>query len=384
MSDPILNELNTTTLYSIYPDVLEDNYFRNAPLLTAIRNSKAYVPYDDGPYSQVTFSYRGTIGAWFTSGATFNTSKVPMLGSMNFVPRTVYENVTEDLIEVDIFNRGRGKVFDLVDTHLALGVNTINARIDIGLYHHGQAVSTGVLDDRSAYTNGVAEAFNDGSNMTYDGNYYPLYGGATRTATVYNPTSNTLSSVPYWVGGQITYNILMERYIECCRGNEHPDLIVTSKKGFAYCLEKLQPQQRFSGQDVEPYWGFQSFKFMGARLIIDDYAPSHLNTASPPGDGVNDSNIGNYSTSTALSVAGTPTNASNLPSSGTVDAGEVLVFVNTAKTLMRIPVSPLWQFGFSGFMRPPDSLRMSGQILAAVTWYVSAPWSGKVVYGITG
>lgn len=383
MSDPLLNELNTTTLYSIYPDVLEDNYFRNAPLLMAIRNSKAYVPWDDGPYSQVTFAYRGTVGAWFTSGATFNTGKVPMLGSMNFVPRFVYDNVTEDLIEVDVFNRGRGKVFDLVDTHLALALNTINARVDIGLYRHGQASSAQVLDDRSAFTNGLTEAYNDGVTMSWDGNIYPLYGGATRQASVYNPTSNTLSSIPYFVGGQISYSILLDNYLRCCRGNDHPDLAVMNKPAFGYCIEKLQPQQRFA-QEPEPHWGFQSFKFMGMRLIIDDYAPSHAITATPPGEGVNDGNIGNYSTSASVTLQGSPSGGSNLTGAGPFDAGEVIFMVNTNHLLMRIPVSPLWQFGFTGFMRPPDSLRLSGQILAGATIYTGAPWSGKILWGILG
>lgn len=385
MSDPLLSELNTTTLYSIYPDIMEDNYFRNAPLLNAIRNSKSFVPWDDGPYSQVSFSYRGTIGAWFTSGATVNTTKVPMLGSMNFMPRTVYENVTEDLIEVDIYNRGRGKAFDLVDTHLALAVNTLNARINIALYRHGQGISSQVLDDRSVITNGLSELYNDGVTMDWTGNIYPLYGGATRQAAVYNPTSGTLVSIPYFVNGQITYAILLDRYFDCCRGNEHPDMLVCNKRFFSFCLQKLQPQQRFAGQDVEPYWGFSSFKFMGLRIIVDDYAPSHANTASPAGFGVNDANIGNYQTSTALAVQGTPAAASNLPSSGNVDAGEVGIMLNTSKLLMRIPVSPLWQFGFTGFMRPVDNpIKLSGQILGAITTYGSAPWSGMIIWGVTG
>jgi hypothetical protein len=390
MADPILDDLNTTTLYEIYPNVLEDNYFRNAPLLAYMRNSKAFVPYDGGVYSQVTFAYRGTVGAFFTQGASFNLTKPQLRASANFIPKLVYDNVTEWLPDITISNRGPLAVFSLVDTDLALAVNTINARIDIALYYHGQSASgTNITDDRTAAPNGLMEAYNDGVTMGWNGDIFPTYGGATRTATIYN--SSWSSPPAYFVGnnstgagGQITYNILLERYLECRRGNEAPNLILSNKKAFGYMLEKLQPQQRFTGMETDPIWGVEGFKFMNAMYLVDDYAPSALSTASPPGTGVNDTNIGNYSTSAALAINGTPAAASNLPSTGTVNVGEVVTLINTNKLLFRVAADPLWQFGFTGFMRPVDSLDVSGQILAATTLECVAPWSGNWIYGIIG
>lgn len=379
MGDPILDELNSTTYQELWDRNLQDNFFKNAPTLAYLRNSNSFVAFSGGAFLQMPFVLAGTIGGWFSQGASFNLAKPQLLGDLRFDLKQVEDNITEELIELSL-NRGPLARFSLVDTHMSIAMNTINSRINISLWRHGQASASTVSDNRVLYTNGFSEIYNDGVTNSWDGNIFTTYGTATRTASIYN---SGLNSIPYFCGeangaaGSITYNIFTERYLNATRGNESPNLIIMNKAAFAFILEKMQTQQRFTGMEKDPVWGASGFRFHDAMVLVDDYCPSATSQY-----GVNDANIGNYSTSTFTSAASGIATSSNLPASKTITVGEVVFMINTNKLFFRLSDDPLFQFGFTGFKTTADSVRVSGQVLAQLNLEASAPWSGEIIYGI--
>ncbi len=58
-------------------------------------------------------------------------------------------------------------------------------------------------------------------------------------------------------------------------GAEHVDMLVSEQNTWDQFWNKLQPQQRFheESSDVAKA-GFQSFRFNGAQVVVDQYAPS--------------------------------------------------------------------------------------------------------------
>jgi hypothetical protein len=376
MADPLYDELNATTKKEILPRVLQDNFFRNAPFLAYLRNSKAFVPFSGGAYTQQSFIYAPMIGGAYAPGSTFNLAKPQVIGATDFDLKNYETNVTEYLEEISVNNKGENAVFSLIDTHMTNALNTIQAIINIALYRHGQNVAG---DDRSLHTNGLAEAINDGITRAWDGNKYTTYGRATRTAAIYN---SALDSIPYFCGdsvgnaGSLTYNIFLDRYLAARRGNEEPNLIVMNKAAFGYILQKLEPKYRYQ-MERDPVWGANGFKFMSASVLVDDYCPSDTNTF-----GVNDAQLGNYSTSTFSTTGDSPAASSNLPANQTIEVGEVVFMLNVAKWLFRISDDPLFQFGFTGFKDQIDSTRIAGQMLAALTLLTTAPWAHQQLYGI--
>jgi hypothetical protein len=111
---------------------------------------------------------------------------------------------------------------------------TIGAHMAIGLYMNG--INAGYTPN----WNGLAEALNDGSANSWDGNTYTTYGTITRGGAV----GTTLNSIPVNVGGTIELNTLEETYASACFGTIEPNIGVTTALGYSYTKEKFQTQQR--------------------------------------------------------------------------------------------------------------------------------------------
>jgi hypothetical protein len=108
-------------------------------------------------------------------------------------------------------------------------------------------------------------------------------------------------------------------------GREHVDLLVSDQNSWNWFFNKLQPQQRFNEESSDvAKSGFRSFNFLGAQVVVDQYAP-------------------------AGSMYGMNTKAENL------------AFYSS--TLKR------YQFGFTGFKEIYNSDDRSGQYL----------WAGNII-----
>jgi hypothetical protein len=292
-----------------------------------------------------------------------------------FKPKDYQVSVPEYLEDLEIFNKGPLAVFSLLDTDLANAMHTISAIIAIAMARHGQAISTGVADDRVKHVNGWAEAINDGVTNSWEGNFFPTYGTATRNAVI----GASINSVPYWNGTQtgatapITYQTLEETYQTASIGREEPNLGVGNKAVYAYIKERIQPQQRFA-QERDPYFGTSGMRMNSAMIMKDDYFPSLRY-------GKNDPLLGNYLTSTFTSNSSTGS-GSNMPTSTVLTVGEVFNWFNTKKWLLRISNSSLFGFGFTGFKVAQDNTRVVGQILAALNLECVSPRMQMQIFGI--
>lgn len=374
MADPILDEINLTTLAEIYPHTIEDNFFLDTPFLAHLR-AKALTDFTGGANTRFTFLYAPMIGGAYARGDNFNITKRQTLAGAVFDPKLYEVSVPEYLEDLEILNKGPLAVFSLIDTDLANAMHTISAIVAIALQRHGQSSTTGVADNRPKEINGWVEAINDGVTPGWDGNYFTTYGTATRN----NVINSALNSVPYWVGTQtgalapITYQVMEETYQDASIGREEPDLGVTSKAGYAYIKERIQPQQRFA-QERDPYFGVSGMKMNSAMIMKDDYFPSVRY-------GKNDPDLGSY-LPVAFTSPGTVGSISNMPVSTVLQPGESFLWLNTKKWLLRVSNSSLFGFGFTGFKPAQDNTRVVGQILAGLNLECVAPRLQKQLFGI--
>jgi hypothetical protein len=382
VADPLLSEVNALTYYELYPDALEDNFFKRTATLAYIRDH-AWEPYRGGSYLQWDYAYAPMIGGPYQIGETFNTNKPQTKTGAQLDMKQYEVNVTEFLEQLDM-NRGDFAVFSQIRTDLDLAVNTMNAIVNIALFRHGQAIGTNITDNRVKHLNGFSEIINNGTDNSWDGNVFSTYGGQTRGAAIGAALSGNIK----WAGdqsgnpGQVSYPLLLETYTRASRGADlntigvdHPTLGVTTKAVYNFCLERMQTQQRFM-QERDPIWGSMGFRIQDAMLLPDDYCPSQTSQY-----GVNDANLGNYSTGTFTSVA-SPTAYSNLPGNATITVGEVLFWLNTTKFKLRVSDSKLYGFGWKPFIMSADNTKVSGQILARINLEAFSPWAFGQVYGL--
>jgi hypothetical protein len=374
MADPILDEINLTTLAEIYPKTIEDNFFLDTPFLAYLR-AQALTDFTGGANTRFTFLYAPMIGGAYARGDNFNITKRQTLAGAVFDPKLYEVSVPEYLEDLEVLNKGPLAVFSLIDTDLANAMHTISAIVGISLARHGQASSSTVTDNRPKEINGWSEAINDGLTNSWDGNVFPTYGTATRNGVV----QISLNSIPYWVGtatgatSPITYQVLEETYQDASIGREEPNLGVSNKLVYAFIKERIQPQQRFA-QERDPYFGVSGMKMNSAMIMKDDYFPSLKY-------GRNDPDLGSWLTGTFTS-ASTVQSQSNMPASTSLTVGEVFNWFNTKKWLLRISNSQLFGFGFTGFKPAQDNTRVVGQILAALNLECVAPRLQKQLFGI--
>lgn len=379
LPDPLLDEINATTLKEIYPRVVEDEFFLDTPLLAYMR-ANCLVPFTGGESMNFTFLYAPLIGGSYAKGASFNTDKVQTLSGCVFYPKFYYVSVVEQLEDILVTNKGPLAVYSLLNIDLKNSMNTISAICAVAMARHGQASGSNITGNRPNDMNGWEESLNDGVTPQWDGSVFTSYGYQARNGAI----SNKMNSVPQWCGtqaggtGPITYGLLEESYQDCSIGREEPNLGVGNKAVYAYIKERMQVQQNFR-QEKDPYYGVTGFRFNNAMILKDDYFPSLKY-------GQNDPILGNWLTSSftnPLPSTGTP--AGGFPNStqaANLTPGEVFNWFNTKKLLMRVADDPEFGFGFTGLVRAQDNTRVIGQVKAMVNIENTAPRMSKTLYGI--
>lgn len=377
MADPTVDELNATTLYEIYPQSIEDNFFLAVPELAYFRDH-CLVPFNGGSFMQAVFRYAPMIGGFYAPGVGgFNITKRTTLAALQFDTKYLYVSIPEYKEEIQVENKGANAVISILDADMQNGVDTANAIVAVALAQSGQGSRINAI-------NGWAEAFNDGITPSWDGSVYTSYGNQARNGAV----GAALNSVPVYCGdasgnaGPIQYSTLEEGYQDASIGKKEPNLGVGNKAVIAYIKEKLVVQQRFQ-QERDPVWGVMGFRLNNAMILKSDYFPSLKYGKSDPvlGSWL----TGTFSSPGTTANGGTADAASNLPTSGTtVTVGEVFNFYNTFDCLFRVTDNEEFGFGFSGFVPAQDNTRVVGQIKAMVNVEWISTRTQKQFYGIGG
>lgn len=370
----LVDELNATTEKAIRPKKIFDLAFKQkSPFLAYLREDA--LTHDGGAFIQNTMLLGKTVGGAYSKGSTFTLARPQLLDVTQFDMRYYQQSDVQLLEELNVENQGAAKVFSILEIHQEALILTMNEMLAVDIYRHGQASGSGVDDNRVTSMNGLSEAFNDGVTSSWDGNEFTTYGRNTRNSGL---VSTALNSIPYWGGdssgnaGAISYSVLLTNYLDCVHGDMAPNLIVGGKAIYGYILTRLQPMQRL-GQEQDVAWGAKSFHLLGAKFLMDEYAPSSVY-------GKNDSRTGNYLTA-AFTSSASPATSSNLPASTTVTPGETLWIFNTKTFQLQVSKSKLYQFGWTGYKESIDSTIVAGQMLFAGNLICQAPDYNKQLYG---
>lgn len=378
MADPVLDEINLTTLPEINDAAIEDLFFLGSVFQAHLR-AKCLVPFKGGAFTRNTFLYNPLNGSAYGKGiGGFNLTKPQTLGGTVFDPRYYCVMIIEYLEDIDVLNVGDLSVFSLLETDMANAYQTISAIMALDIQQNG------VNSTRAGINiNGWVEAINDGLVPSWDGNIYTSYGTAARNAVI----RKALNGNVYWAGdsnggaGAIQYAQLNAAYNLCRRGRDEPDLFCANKPFVSFIENRMQPQQRL-GQDApsvrDPYFGATGFKFKNAIVMQDDYFPSALGY---PYSSATNGGLGNNLTSTFTSPS-SATNPNNFPNNKTCTVGEVGVFFNTSRWKFRISNSREFGFNPTDFIRTPDSTRIASQLKAAVNLECVAPWGNCQIFGV--
>lgn len=358
-----LDQLNVSTRRYIRDNpALVDNWSQNDPLIAYLKLN-VRENYTGGTLIQEGFTYDGMVGASYLKGKEFNITEKQVEQAKQFLMKFFEVNVTLSQEDVEVLNKGPLAVFNLIDSRMTTAYQTMGAQMAIAQYLNG------INANYTPNFNGLAEALNDGTNVSWDGNIYTTYGGITRNGVV----GPALNSVPQNVNGPILYTALENGYGDAEYGNIQPNLGVTTVKGYSYIKEKFQTQQRFNDSQ-DPAIGFNGLKFNSATLIKSRYVPgSDIVTA---GTSSNRTAVQYLTEMSGGAVVAYPALS--------VASSETLFWMNARKPYLNFYVSdsPKFGFGFTGFKPAQGNTKVAGQVLAACA-ITTDPRYHKQVFGIT-
>lgn len=352
MAELNLTELTTATVIEIMP-TLADNFFKSGPIVRYCKENRMKL-FDGGLGIQENFIFKPMKGGFYNMGDQFDITKQRTKTGIQFTMKKAYVNVTEYLEQIEIELRSPHAVFDTVKTDLANAALTLSAILEVAIIQNGQNVAG---NDRTPAFNGFEEALNDGTNASYKGNTFPSYGGQAR-ADVNGALTPPTGLINANVAGPINNHVLEHSYQSCVLGEDHPRLMITTSPCVGFINENYQPIQRLV-DTKEPVIGWPGLQFKAATIIESQYMPG--------AQGVNDPDIGDYSSSN----------------------GETMLILNPggegddAYFRLHIAASPKFQFGFTGWKVGRDDTQVSGQVLFGGNFVVRCPRLMRFLFGIT-
>jgi hypothetical protein len=365
--DGALNQLNASTRRFIARKAgkLVDQVFHHDALWAYTRQSLRE-DFDGGSRIGEDFIYRGLIGGAYLKGKEFNIEERQIEQQAQFLMKFLEVNVTLSKEDIQVLNTGPNASYRLVDTRVSGAYMTMGAFSAIGLYLNG------INANYTANVNGLAEALNDGTTVSWDGNTYADYGGLSRTGT---SGGQRLVSAPTSVAGPIEYDTLENTYGDCSYGpgRFEPNLGVVTNKGYSYIKTKFQTQQRFNDTQ-DPKIGFNGLQFNGATLIKSRYCP---------GSFIADSTTDAYETASDYLTQTTNGAVTTYPSLN-LASSETLFWINARNPWMNFYLTkdPEFSFGFTGWKGGQGNTKVAGQVLASynVSWF---PRYHRQVHGFT-
>lgn len=350
-----LTALNVTTREEYWPNLITDLWGNQSPWMARIREKM--VPWRGGKFIKSVFRFRPMAGfSHYSVGANHTNVDVDTLASGNFTLKFAQQPIVIFKEIVQVFNKGPEAVFSVLDEKMENGLDTITQGIAYNLY------GDDITDPDSPA--GLATFIGDGVLPQWNGLVSTSYGNVTRS----DYAQGQMNANIFWGGtstgelGDINFPLFERAYRKACRGNKHPDVILTNHLGFSAILNKMEPQFRYFEDTTDPYWGGDGYHFHGAYIMVDEFAPTTEGLSNDDNYG-----LGNYLTGT-INPNPVTTTKNGFPVVGdaaTLKVGEPYFFINTDEMIFRLDDDPEYGFGFSGFIGNQDSEKLVGRIKAA-------------------
>ena len=255
MASPNLSELVTTTLRS-RTKKLADNVTENNALLMQLSKKGRIKPFSGGRtiVQELDYAENSTFKR-YSGYETLDISPSDVFSAAEFNIKQAAVAVSISGLE-ELQNSGPEGLIDLLESRIENAEATMKNNISADLYSDGTANSSKqigglqhiIADSPSTGTVGGINRANYAfwQNVSYDST---TDGGAAATAALIQSYMNAV-------------------YVQLCRGNDKPDLLIADNNYYTLYLESLQSIQRIAS-DSFAQAGFASLKYMGADVVLD-------------------------------------------------------------------------------------------------------------------
>jgi hypothetical protein len=253
------DDLTGKTNRFIVPSLV-DSVYKVSPVLTRLR-TRNRMKFEGGRSILQPLMYARLKGGAFARGQAFDVTYVQTDTSLELLIKQYYVNAT--LYGTDhILNRGPEAAMSLIESKMANAAGRMAELLATDMYLDGQGTNSSIIA-----LDGFQASIDDGTN-------FATYGGITRSDLA---TGANVGIDSYYlnVAGNMALSTLQTAYGACWFGPERPDLLCTDQGTWNVVWNKLQPQQRFNEESTDvAKAGFQSLRFNGSSLTVDQYIPA--------------------------------------------------------------------------------------------------------------
>lgn len=252
----VFTELVTTTLRDTQKK-LNDNVSNNNALLNRLSQKGRTRVIDGGYEIQENLEYAENSTYQRYSGYdTLNIAASDVMTAAKYDWKQAAVNVAASGRELRI-NSGKNQILDLAQSRITNAMHTFANQFSADVYSDGTA---------SNQINGLQALVADAGTGTVGG----IVSG---TYTFWKNKVQSAAS-PLQGGGAITpskttiQSLMLPLWLELTRGNDKPDLIVSSNDYFTFYEESLTDLKRYT-EDTDAQGGFISLKYKTADVIFD-------------------------------------------------------------------------------------------------------------------
>ena len=249
MASPNLTELVTTTLRN-RTATMADNVSNGNALLQRLSQSGNVRMAAGGRtiVEPLEYAENATFG-YYSGYETLNLTPGEVFDAAEYAWKQAAVNVTASGLETRVQNAGKEALFDLLSRRITNAEKTMKNKLSEGVYSDGTGSS-------GKQITGLQSQVADGGTGTVgviDSSIYTFWQNQNTSTALFSATPT---------------EFMQNMWIDCCRGNDKPDLIIADKVFFQIFWESLTDQQRFAQADTAVR-GFQSLKFNTADVVYD-------------------------------------------------------------------------------------------------------------------
>lgn len=256
MASPNLSEIITTTLRNRSGE-LADNVSKGNALLGKLKEKGSWKAASGRSIVQeLDYAENGTF-MYYSGGEVLNVGSSDVLSAAEFDWKQAAVAVTATGLEIDVQNTGKEAVIDLLEGRIKNAQRTMRNNITNGMYSNGTGTGGKQIGGLQLL---VADAPTSGTVGGIDRSSYSFWQNQVYDASSDGGTAATAANI------QTYMNAL---YLECTRGADKPDLILSDSVYYKLFWASLQAIQRVTDSKMAEA-GFQSVKFAGADVVYED------------------------------------------------------------------------------------------------------------------
>lgn len=253
MASPNLSEIISTTLRN-RSGKFADNVSKGNALLNKLKEKGAWKRASGRSILQELEYAEGNF-QWYSGYEAINISPPDVLTAAEFDWKQAAGSVVASGLEVEVQNRGKEAVIDLLESRIKNAEHTMKNQVCVGMYSNGtgsggKEIGGLELLVADAPTSGTVGGIDQGTYTFWRNQYFDATtdGGAPATAANIQQYMNTV-------------------YLRCVRGNDKPDIILADVNYYSLFWGSLQAIQRVTDEKTAKA-GFQNLAFAGNVPVV--------------------------------------------------------------------------------------------------------------------